>query len=129
MSVLLPAVLPGLLSAHTWRGPPTWCALWSPTRVQDAPWFNKILWDTSGCCNMYTNDFWSLVRALFGYTGACACGAELVLSWRRNSLPCPTRHLPMSHTGASDRFCCLYRRLQTSPPRSTCSTTCCTGWL
>ncbi|EFN52192.1 hypothetical protein CHLNCDRAFT_139414 [Chlorella variabilis] len=35
---------------------------------EDAPWFNKILWDTSGCCNMYTNDFWSLVRALFGYT-------------------------------------------------------------
>lgn len=38
-------------------------------RLQDMPWYNTILWDTSGCCNMYTNDFWSLVRALFGYTG------------------------------------------------------------
>jgi uncharacterized protein with von Willebrand factor type A (vWA) domain len=39
------------------------------SRLQDMPWYNTILWDTSGCCNMYTNDFWSLVRALFGYTG------------------------------------------------------------
>jgi hypothetical protein len=37
--------------------------------LQNAPWYNKILWDTSSCCNMYTNEFWSLVRALFGYTG------------------------------------------------------------
>lgn len=41
-----------------------------PTRaMQDRAWYNKILWDSSGCCNMYSNEFWSLVRALFGYTG------------------------------------------------------------
>jgi hypothetical protein len=31
------------------------------------PWANRVLWDTSGCCNPNTNEFWSLVRALFGY--------------------------------------------------------------
>lgn len=35
---------------------------------EDRAWYNKILWDSSGCCNMYSNEFWSLVRALFGYT-------------------------------------------------------------
>ncbi|PSC73283.1 Plasma membrane iron permease [Micractinium conductrix] len=35
---------------------------------EEREWYNHILWDTSGCCNMYTNEFWSLVRALFGYT-------------------------------------------------------------
>lgn len=35
---------------------------------EDRAWYNKILWDTSGCCDMYSNEFWSLVRALFGYT-------------------------------------------------------------
>jgi high-affinity iron transporter len=33
-----------------------------------APWYNKILWNTSGCCDMYNNQFWSMMRALFGYT-------------------------------------------------------------
>jgi hypothetical protein len=33
------------------------------------PWSNRVLWDTSGCCNMYTNKFWELMRALFGYQG------------------------------------------------------------
>jgi hypothetical protein len=49
--------------------------------LQDAPWYNTILWDTSGCCNMYTNDFWSLVRALFGYTGALAPAAAHSCRW------------------------------------------------
>ncbi|KAL6784794.1 Plasma membrane iron permease [Auxenochlorella protothecoides] len=31
------------------------------------PWSNKILWNTMGCCNPDTNEFWSLIRALFGY--------------------------------------------------------------
>ncbi|KAL4423883.1 hypothetical protein ABPG75_001184 [Micractinium tetrahymenae] len=35
---------------------------------EDRAWYNKILWDSSGCCDMYSNEFWSLVRALFGYT-------------------------------------------------------------
>lgn len=32
------------------------------------PWYNTILWNTSGCCDMYNNQFWSMMRALFGYT-------------------------------------------------------------
>jgi high-affinity iron transporter len=31
------------------------------------PWANKIMWDTSGCCNPNTNEGWALMRALFGY--------------------------------------------------------------
>lgn len=31
------------------------------------PWSNRILWDTNSCCNPDTNNFWSLIRALFGY--------------------------------------------------------------
>ena len=36
---------------------------------QYRPWYNTILWNTSGCCDMYNNQFWSMMRALFGYTG------------------------------------------------------------
>lgn len=35
---------------------------------EDRAWHNTILWNTSGCCDMYNNEFWSLIRALFGYT-------------------------------------------------------------
>lgn len=31
------------------------------------PWANKIMWDTSGCCDPNTNQGWALMRALFGY--------------------------------------------------------------
>ena len=31
------------------------------------PWANLIMWDTSGCCNPDTNQFWAMMRALFGY--------------------------------------------------------------
>ena len=31
------------------------------------PWANKIMWDTSGCCDPNTNEGWALMRALFGY--------------------------------------------------------------
>lgn len=31
------------------------------------PWWNKQLWDTSGCCNDKSNAFFGLARALFGY--------------------------------------------------------------
>jgi len=31
------------------------------------PWSNLIVWDVSGCCDPNTNDFWSLMRALFGW--------------------------------------------------------------
>lgn len=34
---------------------------------EDVPWSNRILWNTNGCCNPDTNEFWSLIRALFGY--------------------------------------------------------------
>lgn len=37
--------------------------------LQYRPWYNTILWNTSGCCDMYNNQFWSMMRALFGYTG------------------------------------------------------------
>lgn len=32
-----------------------------------APWCNQILWNTMGCCNPNTSEWWSLVQALFGY--------------------------------------------------------------
>lgn len=31
------------------------------------PWSNLVLWDTSSCCNPDTNQFWALIRAMFGY--------------------------------------------------------------
>jgi high-affinity iron transporter len=31
------------------------------------PWSNRVLWDTSACCDPNSNEFWALVRALFGY--------------------------------------------------------------
>ena len=31
------------------------------------PWSNRVMWNTMGCCNPDTSEFWSLIRALFGY--------------------------------------------------------------
>ena len=56
--------------------------LWGPLYPYESiPWYNEIMWDTSGCCDDTTNKFWALVRALFGYTcerarGGAAGGGE-----------------------------------------------------
>lgn len=68
-------------------------------RLQDRAWYNKILWDTSDCCNMYTNEFWSLVRALFGYTGETL--VALPCSWRiLDPLPPAWLAVPIHRCGA-----------------------------
>ena len=71
--------------------------------LQDRAWYNRILWDTSGCCSV-NSTFWSLVHALFGYTGA---------QWSRPAPPSPCLALasvplpscaPMRHTFAHARL-------------------------
>lgn len=124
--------------------------------LQEREWYNHILWDTSGCCNMYTNEFWSLVRALFGYTGAQlgrahGCGRVLRVAGDLSTHPdsiflCPFQpadtqtaalfHAPhplhARHGTAAIRLSPWMNAmpcLQTSPPASTSCITCCTGLL
>ena len=39
-------------------------ALW-PYEMR--PWCNLIVWDATSCCDPNTNEFWSLLRSLFGW--------------------------------------------------------------
>lgn len=44
-------------------------ALWfgNTWPYENISWPNRILWNTYECCNPDQNEFWSLIRALFGY--------------------------------------------------------------
>lgn len=38
---------------------------WKPAENRD--WYNHAMWSTKGCCNDKTNEFFAMLRALFGY--------------------------------------------------------------
>ena len=41
-----------------------WFGTWDPPT--DRPWWNRAVWDTSGCCPT-SNQFFALMTAMFGY--------------------------------------------------------------
>lgn len=40
---------------------------WEPEPPAQRDWYNAAMWSTEGCCNDKTNEFFSMLRALFGY--------------------------------------------------------------
>ncbi len=76
---------------------------------QYRPWYNTILWNTSGCCDMYNNQFWSMMRALFGYTGE-----RWVLSWLPAWQGYASGALPRSNSIAG--FCIAVWLSRQQPP-------------
>eukprot|EP00177_Eucheuma_denticulatum_P005554 GFKZ01010097.1.p1 GENE.GFKZ01010097.1~~GFKZ01010097.1.p1 ORF type:complete len:527 (-),score=80.46 GFKZ01010097.1:467-1996(-) len=40
---------------------------WDPQPPAQRDWYNAAMWSTDGCCNDKTNEFFSMLRALFGY--------------------------------------------------------------
>ncbi|KAA8496220.1 Ferrous iron permease EfeU [Porphyridium purpureum] len=67
-SMILVAFAAGLFS-RSWHEfqEADWLGLYQTDNSLERPWWNAIMWSTKACCNDKENQFFAMLRALFGY--------------------------------------------------------------